>query len=691
MKKSFCSISILKPALIVAAAVFSAVFVFAGSRLVFFSRAENTLVQAARIKELEFSSNLDGQLLLAAKMAKSPLISAYMENPSDPELSSLALREIHSYQEAFRGKNSFSVSDKDLLYYSNGKYLYTLDKSSPSSAWFTSCLAMKDDYVFAVSHDIALKKTMLWVNAVVRDSMGKGIGVVGTGVDLSDFVDMMYQNLDSGLRMFFYNKDGEITGAPDTRLLEDKAKILDVLPALGKADLFPAEKVFHKFSGGAYRIEPVPSVGWEMVLFAPYDICSALFCAVFPFAFVLIAALLIWTFMTARHFILPLSDLNKAVEAFSSGDADLTRRLSSSSSGVKIRLILSIESGFNAFVENLQRMVLSLKKSKDELARSLEALRLSIHGIAESIEEISRNISTAKNSVKEQGKSVSETNGAVAQISSNINLLSRMILKQSDDVLSADSCVSQMVGNIDSVSGSVSALSSSFSVLEKNAGHGLEKHRQMNLKIAEIQTQSGKLLDANRIISSIASQTNLLAMNAAIEAAHAGEAGKGFSVVADEIRKLSENSSGQSKVIGEQLKAIGNSIAEIAIVSSDSENTFNSVFESIRQTDEVVKSMLSAMEKEKQDSAQISRTLGSLSESSGTVKSASSQTQENSKVVLEEAENLQESALKIQNLVDEMADFAGAINSAAAKLSSLSDNVDKALEKISGEIDLFKV
>lgn len=675
-------------------AVFSVFFVIAGTRLVFFSKAENALAQTARIKELEFSSNLDGQLLLASQMAKSPLISAYMENPSDSELSARAFKEIHSYQEAFKGKNSFSISDNDLLYYSNGKYLYTLDKADPANSWFPSCLALKDDYTFIVSYDIALKKSMLWVDAIVRDSYGKGIGLVGTGVDLSDFVDMMYQNLESKFQMFFYNKDGEITGAADTQLLEDKAKILDVVPELENledAERFPSQNAFYKFRGGAYEIVPVPSVGWQMVLFVPYDFANALPCAAFPFAVVLIAALAIWGMMTVRHFILPLKNLNKAVEDFSSSDADLTRRLSSSASGVKIKLILNIENSFNAFVEKLQQMILSLKKSKEELVRSLETLRASIHGIVGSIEEISRHISTAEISIKEQGASVDETTETVAEISSKITLLGKMILEQNGDVENAGACVEQMVGNIDSVNGSVSSLSSSFSVLEENAGRGLEKHKQMNSKITEIQTQSGKLLDANRIISSIASQTNLLAMNAAIEAAHAGEAGKGFSVVADEIRKLSETSSGQSKVIGEQLKAIGNSISEIAFVSSDSENTFNSVFENIHQTDVVVKSILSAMDEQKQGSRQISKSLASLKESSGTVKNASAETQANNKTVLAEAKNLQESAEKMQNLMGEMTGFAGSINSEAEKLGALSDDADKALEKISKEIDLFKV
>ena len=248
-----------------------------------------------------------------------------------------------------------------------------------------------------------------------------------------------------------------------------------------------------------------------------------------------------------------------------------------------------------------------------------------------------------------------------------------------------------MIGNINSVNNSVAKLSDSFSALEASTTQGVKKQKEVNERISEIENQSKMLQDANLIISSIASQTNLLAMNAAIEAAHAGEAGKGFSVVADEIRKLSETSSEQSKTIGQQLTAIQESISNIVVTSGDSEKVLHSVANSIHNTDGLVQSIMQAMKEQECGSKQISDSLALLQSSSQEVRDASMQTEQKNESILEETKKLQNSSKTIKNRINEMAECARSITQEAETLGGLSDGVDRSLEKIGSEIDLFKV
>ncbi len=383
----------------------------------------------------------------------------------------------------------------------------------------------------------------------------------------------------------------------------------------------------------------------------------------------------------------PLKTVEKTIEEIASGDADLTKRINLNSNNEIGRVV----DGFNRFSGKLQSIVSEMKRSKEQLLSAGQLLHDSTEDTTSAIAQIIGNIDTMTKQVGFQTESVHSTAGAVNEIAANIESLNRMIESQSASVTQASTAVEQMIGNINSVNISVQKMADSFNELEQKAVIGVQKQNDVSSKIAEIESESQALQEANTVISGIAEQTNLLAMNAAIEAAHAGEAGKGFSVVADEIRKLSEDSSSQSQTIGHQLAKITGSIEEIVAASQIAQDAFNEVSNGINSTTNLVHEITNAMLEQNQGSKQISQALNSMNDTSNEVRTASYEMAEGNKAILDEIKILQEATFSIKDGMDEMAAGARKINETGAALSGISSQMDLSIDNIGMQVDQFKV
>ena len=383
----------------------------------------------------------------------------------------------------------------------------------------------------------------------------------------------------------------------------------------------------------------------------------------------------------------PLKTVQKSIYDIASGEADLTRQIEVKSNNE----IGALGDGFNAFMEKLRTIIGGVKDSKEILGDVNLGLQQRIGENGQSIEAIIGDLNDIGSQVENQANSVSQTVSAVEEIAQNIQSLENMIETQSSGVVEASAAVEEMIGNISSVNNSVGYMAQSFDSLIQNTEAGIQRQNDVNQRIRNIEEQSKALQTANKTISDIAGQTNLLAMNAAIEAAHAGEAGKGFSVVADEIRKLSETSSAQSKTIREELKKIEGSINDVVAASQASTDMFNEVSNSITQTQQLVLQIKGAMEEQQEGSKQIGDALKLMNDNTSEVRAASHEMAEGNKSILTEIDQLRNTTGVIRDSMNKISQSAGDIKETSNSLSEIADSVSSAVDQIGGQIDLFTV
>jgi methyl-accepting chemotaxis protein len=295
---------------------------------------------------------------------------------------------------------------------------------------------------------------------------------------------------------------------------------------------------------------------------------------------------------------------------------------------------------------------------------------------AAAINEITANIQSVKGRVINQSASVTETNATMEQVIANINKLNGHIEKMATNVTSVTNTLLNNAGNV--------------KTLQEASEVGKTGLQEVVVDIQEISRESEGLLEINSVMENIASQTNLLSMNAAIEAAHAGEAGKGFAVVADEIRKLAENSSEQSKTIGNVLKKIKESIDKITKSTETVTTRFESIDSGVKTVADMEGNILNAMEEQGEGSKPTSSSV-SLTEITKQVKTGSEEMLEGSQEVLKESRNLERVTQEITGGMNEMAAGADQVNVAVHNVNEMTQKNREAIDSLLKEVSRFKV
>ena len=431
--------------------------------------------------------------------------------------------------------------------------------------------------------------------------------------------------------------------------------------------------------------------GWTVIISAPVEefigAISELRLEMILIGFGVLAVSLLIVFFIAQVMIQPVNVVVDALKDIAQGEGDLTVRLPVTGNDE----ITDLSGYFNQTIEKIGASIRQVGVSSNDMEEIGNELASNMTETASAVQQISANIDGVKQQALTQAASVTETSSTVEEIIRTIEQLNGSIETQAASVTQSSASIEEMVANIASITQSLEKSDNMVKMLSTATSEGKTTLITSNTVTQKIADESGGLIEASSVIQNIASQTNLLAMNAAIEAAHAGESGKGFAVVADEIRKLAEESSVQGKTITDTLKKLSDDINGLSESSKVVEEKFNAIFQLAENVHGMSAELTAAMREQENGSREVLAAIKNINSVTVEVKNGSEEMLIGGKGVANEMQKLDSLTAVIKDSMNEMSAGVSQINNAVNEVNELAMKNKQSIEGLAGEVGKFKV
>ena len=377
----------------------------------------------------------------------------------------------------------------------------------------------------------------------------------------------------------------------------------------------------------------------------------------------------------------------QSMERISQGAADLTARIPEEGGAE----LATLAANCNHVIGSLNTLVKDLQGEAGILTETSGGLKTKMKGHFKEMNSADENIGDISLRVNSQKSKIDTITDEARKVDGAIDALDKRILDQSKAIQNSSSSISEVSQNISSVGKHIETIISEYALLVKDSTDGRKLQDEVSEQIKSIAEQSENLTEANEAIAAIAEQTDLLAMNAAIEAAHAGDAGKGFAVVADEIRQLAETSSTQSDEIKKLLGGISSAIMDIVSSSQESAGAFEAVESKIVQLDGLIKRVQEGMEEQNSGVESILATMRTLDATTADITDASGSIKEASRNLSSEAQALEALAEETKQKSDEVKENMQKMRTSAEEVVKATRLSGEASQRVSDMINHFKV
>lgn len=337
-----------------------------------------------------------------------------------------------------------------------------------------------------------------------------------------------------------------------------------------------------------------------------------------------------------------------------------------------------LNNGFRKITDNVE----ALSASSEETSSSMLQM-------VASIEEVSRHTDTLFNSVEDTASATGEMVTSINEVDQNVDFLSNFVTDTSSSMVQMSASIAQVEANAarsydlalavaDAAESGMKAVRETIDGMEQ-IRHSVAESNAVIARLGDRSAAIGKILN---VIEDIAEQTNLLALNAAILAAAAGEHGKGFSVVAAEIRDLSERTASSTREIANLIRSVqdevGNALRSMSAgtklvedgvsLSHEAGKALNNILESSTKASEMGKEIAAATREQASGSENVTQSIGRLQELVSQINGATTQQAQGSEHIMKAVESMREVTKYVRQAMVEQRSGSTMISSAAERM-----------------------